>query len=93
VISYLNIEYVLFTQPEHWLLWGWCAHRHTHTHSHTYTVNRIVYVTVLVFVYYFGLMNHFGMNMTSRFPWQPDTMFHDNHHKYANLVTQTIVFV
>ena len=97
MISYLNIEYMLFTQPEHCLLLGGCAHRHTHTnthtHTHTHTGNGIVYVTVLLYVYYFGLMDHSGIKMTSWFPWQPDTMFHDNQHKYANLITQTIVFV
>ena len=53
-----------------------------HTHTHTHTVHGLAYVSVLVYVYYFGMMDHSGIKMTSWFPWQPDTMFHDDHHKY-----------
>jgi len=59
---------------------GTLTHTRTHTLTHTQSTG-LSMSHVLVYVYYFGLMNHSGMKMTSWFPWQPDTMFHDNHHK------------
>ena len=46
-----------------------------------FPVHAAVYVGNLVYVYYFGLVDHSGIKMTSIFPWQPDTMFHDDHHR------------
>lgn len=50
-----------------------------------FPVHGLVYVAVLVYVYYFGLMDHSGIKMESWFPWQPNTMFHDDHHRYTML--------
>lgn len=44
-------------------------------------IHSVVYMTVLVYIYYFGLMDHSGVKMDSWFPWQPSTIFHDNHHR------------
>ena len=44
-------------------------------------INGLVFVVELVYVYYFSLIDHSGIKMTSIFPWQPDTMFHDDHHR------------
>lgn len=46
-----------------------------------FPVHAAVYVGNLIYVYYFGLVDHSGIKMTSIFPWQPDTMFHDDHHR------------
>ena len=46
-----------------------------------FPINGFVYVAELVYVYYFGLMDHSGIKMESWFPWQPNTMFHDDHHR------------
>ncbi|XP_064388205.1 methylsterol monooxygenase 1-like [Halichondria panicea] len=50
-----------------------------------FPIHGLPYVSVLVYVYYFGMMDHSGIKMTSWFPWQPDTMFHDDHHKYFHV--------
>jgi len=45
------------------------------------------YAAMMGYVYYHGIMNHSGINF-KRFwwqPWQPDTMFHDNHHQYFHV--------
>ena len=39
------------------------------------------YVVVLLYIYYFGLVDHSGVKMESWFPWQPPSTFHDNHHE------------
>ena len=46
-------------------------------------INGIVFVAVVVYIYYFGLMDHSGIMMESWFPWQPHTKFHDDHHRYG----------
>ncbi len=43
----------------------------------------VVFIVELVYIYYFGLIDHSGVKMDSWFPWQPSTMFHDNHHRYC----------
>ena len=46
-----------------------------------FPIHAAVYVGNLVYVYYFGLVDHSGIKMTPIFPWEPDTMFHDDHHR------------
>jgi len=41
-----------------------------------------VYLGMLLYLYYYGMIDHSGINMTSIMPWQPPVMFHDDHHKY-----------
>jgi lathosterol oxidase len=40
------------------------------------------YVAVLLYIYYYGLIDHSGIKLRSWFPWQPPALFHDDHHKY-----------
>ena len=35
----------------------------------------------LLYINYYGMIDHSGVILTSWFPWQPDSTFHDNHHK------------
>ena len=37
---------------------------------------------ILIYLYYFGLIDHSGIILESIFPWQPNSIFHDNHHQY-----------
>lgn len=46
-----------------------------------FPIHAMVYVVEVVYIYYFGLMDHSGIKMDSWFPWQPHTMFHDDHHR------------
>lgn len=52
----------------------------------TIHINVFVYVGNLLYIYYYGIMNHSGIVMgPSPWPWQPDNIFHDNHHQYFNI--------
>jgi hypothetical protein len=42
-----------------------------------------VYIPMLLYVYYYGMMDHSGIKMDALWPWQPPSIFHDNHHKYV----------
>lgn len=46
-----------------------------------FPIHGAVFVAELLYLYYFGLMDHSGVRMQSWLPWQPSTMFHDDHHK------------
>ncbi|KAJ8311338.1 hypothetical protein KUTeg_010693 [Tegillarca granosa] len=39
-----------------------------------------VYITVLLYNYYYGIIDHSGINMEALWPWQPPSIYHDNHH-------------
>ena len=47
----------------------------------TAPIHAMVFIGVVVYAYYFGMIDHSGIKMESWFPWQPDTMFHDDHHR------------
>lgn len=40
-----------------------------------------------LYTYYHGIVQHSGITFKSRWwqPWQPDCMFHDNHHQYCHV--------
>ncbi|XP_055600534.1 uncharacterized protein LOC129749552 [Uranotaenia lowii] len=40
-----------------------------------------------LYTYVHGMLNHSGVDIKSFWwqPWQPDTMFHDNHHQYFHV--------
>jgi len=40
-----------------------------------------VYVGIVMYFYYYGMLEHSGIKMDCWWPWQPSTMFHDDHHK------------
>ncbi|XP_060068058.1 uncharacterized protein LOC132548235 [Ylistrum balloti] len=48
-------------------------------------IHPAVYVPVLLYTYYYGLMDHSGVKMNAFWPWQPPSQFHDNHHKYFHV--------
>jgi len=41
-----------------------------------------VFVGNLLYGYYYGMMDHSGIKMDAVWPWQPSSMFHDDHHRY-----------
>ena len=57
----------------------------------TAPINAMVFISVLMYVYYFGMIDHSGIKMKSIFPWQPDTMFHDDHHSCVHTVCDRAV--
>merc|ERR1712137_949831 len=54
----------------------------------------LVYGVTLMYLYYFGMVDHSGIKFESWFPWQPTGMYHDDHHKYfhCNFGQNTIWF-
>ena len=42
---------------------------------------------ILIYTYYHGILDHSGIAFKRQWwqPWQPDAMFHDNHHQYFHV--------
>ncbi|KAK2719972.1 uncharacterized protein LOC136036473 [Artemia franciscana] len=42
---------------------------------------------LLSYIYYHGIIDHSGINFKAHWwqPWQPDCIFHDNHHQYFHV--------
>ena len=42
---------------------------------------------VLLYTYYHGIIDHSGITFKRAWwqPWQPDCIFHDNHHQYFHV--------
>ena len=47
----------------------------------TIPVHAWVFAGNLMYINYYGMLDHSGIKLTSWFPWQPDSMFHDDHHR------------
>lgn len=45
------------------------------------------YMFYLIYIYYHGIVDHSGINFKAYWfqPWQPDCIFHDNHHQYFHV--------
>ncbi|GJQ72876.1 hypothetical protein Trydic_g1524 [Trypoxylus dichotomus] len=45
------------------------------------------FYTVALYTYYHGIIDHSGVNFKAHWwqPWQPDAIFHDNHHQYFHV--------
>jgi len=45
------------------------------------------YCFMLLYIYYHGIIDHSGINFKALWwqPWQPDCIFHDNHHQYFHV--------
>lgn len=52
-----------------------------------FPVHWTVFVTILMYLYYHGIIDHSGINFKAYWwqPWQPDCIFHDNHHQYFHV--------
>ena len=57
-------------------------------------IHFMVYGATLMYLYYFGMMDHSGIDFSSLFPWQPPSRYHDDHHKYfhCNFGQNTVWF-
>lgn len=40
------------------------------------------FIMLLFYGYYYGMIDHSGIMMDSIWPWQPESIYHDDHHKY-----------
>ncbi|XP_046614818.1 methylsterol monooxygenase 1-like [Neodiprion virginianus] len=47
----------------------------------------VPYCTIAMYNYYHGIIDHSGINFKAYWwqPWQPDAIFHDNHHQYFHV--------
>lgn len=45
------------------------------------------YCLMLMYIYYHGIIDHSGITFKRKWwqPWQPDCIFHDNHHQYFHV--------
>ncbi|XP_077999696.1 uncharacterized protein LOC144452472 [Glandiceps talaboti] len=41
-----------------------------------------VYIGIVMYSYYYGMIDHSGIMMDALWPWQPPSSFHDQHHQY-----------
>ncbi|XP_037073673.1 delta(7)-sterol 5(6)-desaturase-like [Pollicipes pollicipes] len=50
-------------------------------------VHWVVMSVLLLYTYYHGIVDHSGINFKAHWwqPWQPDCLFHDNHHQYFHV--------
>ncbi|XP_065157417.1 methylsterol monooxygenase 1-like [Atheta coriaria] len=50
-------------------------------------VHWLPYYAIQIYVYYHGIIDHSGVNFKAYWwqPWQPDAIFHDNHHQYFHV--------
>lgn len=54
---------------------------------YTIPVHWALYYGIMMYVYYHGIIDHSGVNFKAFWwqPWQPDAIFHDNHHQYFHV--------
>jgi len=52
-----------------------------------FTVHWVPFSMVLLYTYYHGIIDHSGITFKRKWwqPWQPDCIFHDNHHQYFHV--------
>ncbi|KAE8744546.1 hypothetical protein FOCC_FOCC008785 [Frankliniella occidentalis] len=45
------------------------------------------FYAIVMYTYYHGIIDHSGINFKAHWwqPWQPDAIFHDNHHQYFHV--------
>ena len=74
----------LFTIPTHW-----CKMNCTESSTNCFLLNYILvpFYAVALYTYYHGIIDHSGVNFKAYWwqPWQPDAIFHDNHHQYFHV--------
>ena len=52
-----------------------------------YSYLLVPYCSILMYIYYHGIIDHSGITFKKKWwqPWQPDCIFHDNHHQYFHV--------
>lgn len=80
----LHLALPLFIFPIHW------GKRNTKLNCITrfnYMLVSAPFVVIALYTYYHGIIAHSGINFKSTWwqPWQPDAIFHDNHHQYFHV--------
>lgn len=57
-------------------------------------VHFVSFVVCVAYSYYYGMIDHSGIDLEALWPWQPPVRFHDDHHKYfhVNFGFNTLIF-
>ncbi|KAJ9580292.1 hypothetical protein L9F63_004054 [Diploptera punctata] len=52
-----------------------------------FPVHFVPFYAIAFYTYYHGIIDHSGINFKAYWwqPWQPDAIFHDNHHQYFHV--------
>ncbi|XP_054720239.1 putative methylsterol monooxygenase DDB_G0269788 [Uloborus diversus] len=50
-----------------------------------FPIHYIVYISLVLYEYYYSVIGHSGIKIESIWPWQPSSMFHDNHHEFFHV--------
>ena len=47
----------------------------------------VPFAIIMMYTYYHGIIDHSGITFKHYWwqPWQPDCIFHDNHHQYFHV--------
>lgn len=47
----------------------------------------VMFYAVALYTYYHAILDHSGITFKAQWwqPWQPDAIFHDNHHQYTHV--------
>ena len=59
----------------------WCFQTLHFLPAFVWPLHALVFVSILLYNYYFGLIDHSGVYIESIYPWQEPSLFHDYHHK------------
>lgn len=48
---------------------------------------KVLFYGIMLYTYYHGIIDHSGIAFKAQWwqPWQPDAIFHDNHHQYTHV--------
>lgn len=47
-----------------------------------FPLHAAVYGVMMAYVWFYGILDHSGIYLDSIWPWQVDSKFHDDHHRY-----------
>ena len=85
-VEFLNIQAIyvapMFTVP----MFARECHCHHFINDPVYLCSAF-YCAMLLYIYYHGIIDHSGITFKALWwqPWQPDCIFHDNHHQYFHV--------
>ncbi|XP_035215092.1 methylsterol monooxygenase 1-like isoform X2 [Stegodyphus dumicola] len=51
----------------------------------TIPIHYAVFIGVVFYENYYSVIGHSGAKIKSLWPWQPDSMYHDNHHEFFHV--------
>lgn len=74
--------------PVHWSKFHTGPFSHANVHWNDISLAcQVLFYGILLYTYYHGIIDHSGITFKAQWwqPWQPDAIFHDNHHQYTHV--------